>query len=86
MYYAHALYFRDKIVFKLGITIGFNHASMTTIALYNYLMNKLIRLTKIEGAQWLSGRVLDSRPKGYGFEPHRRHCAVVLEQDIFILA
>ena len=31
------------------------------------------------GAQWLSGRVLDSRPKGRGFEPHRRHCVVVLE-------
>ena len=39
-----------------------------------------------EGAQWLSGRVLDSRPKGRGFEPHQRHCVVVLEQDIFILA
>ena len=35
------------------------------------------------GAQWLSGRVLDSRPKGRGFEPHRRHCVVVLEQDIY---
>ena len=38
------------------------------------------------GAQWLSGRVLDLRPKGRGFEPHRRHCVVVLEQDTFILA
>ena len=38
------------------------------------------------GAQWLSGRVLDSRPKGRGFEPHRRHCVVVFEQDTFILA
>ena len=38
------------------------------------------------GAQWLSGRVLDSRPKGRGFEPHRRHCVVVLEKDTFILA
>ena len=38
------------------------------------------------GAQWLSGRVLDSRPKGRGFEPHRRHCVMVLEQDTFILA
>ena len=38
------------------------------------------------GAQWLSGRVLDSRPKGSGFEPHWRHCVVVLEQDTFILA
>ena len=38
------------------------------------------------GAQWLSGRVLDSRPKGRGFEPHWRHCVVVLEPDTFILA
>ena len=38
------------------------------------------------GAQWLSGRVLDLRPKGSGFEPYRRHCVVVLEQDTFILA
>ena len=37
------------------------------------------------GAQWLNGRVLDSRQRGRGFEPHRRHCAVVLEQDTFIL-
>ena len=41
---------------------------------------------KHQGAQWLSGRVLDSRPKGRGFEPHRRHYVVVLEQDTFILA
>ena len=39
-----------------------------------------------KGAQWLSGRVLDSRPRGRGFEPHRRHCFVVLEQNTFILA
>ena len=38
------------------------------------------------GGQWLSGRVLDSRPRGRGFEPHRRHCFVVLELDTFILA
>ena len=30
------------------------------------------------GAQWLSGRVLDSRPKGHGFVPQRRHCVVSL--------
>ena len=43
-------------------------------------------LLDMRGAQWLSGRVLDSRPKGSGFEPHRRHCVVVLGQDTFILA
>ena len=36
----------------------------------------------IMGAQWLSGRVLDSRPKGRGFEPHRRHCVVSLSKNI----
>ena len=39
-----------------------------------------------KGGQWLSCRVLDLRPKGCGFKPHRRHCVVVLEQDTFILA
>ena len=34
------------------------------------------------GAQWLSGRVLDSRPKGRGFEPHPRHCLVSLSKNI----
>ena len=28
------------------------------------------------GAQWLSCRVLDSRPRGRGFETHRRNCVV----------
>ena len=46
----------------------------------------LFGLKLYTGAQWLSGRVLDSRPKGRGFEPHQRHCVVVLEQDTFILA
>ena len=31
-------------------------------------------------------RTLDSRPSGRVFEPHPCHCAVVLEQDTFILA
>ena len=39
-----------------------------------------------KGAQWLSGRVFDSRPRGRGFEPDRRHCVVVFEQDTLILA
>ena len=46
----------------------------------------VIRLLESVGAQRFSGRVLDSRPRGRGFEPHRRHCVVVLEQDTFILA
>ena len=33
----------------------------------------------------IDGRVLDSRPKGRGFKPHRHHCVLVLEQDILVL-
>ena len=35
-----------------------------------------------KGAQWLNGRVLDSRPRGRGFEPHRHHCVVFLSKNI----
>ena len=34
------------------------------------------------GAQWLTGRVLDSRPKGRGVESHRRYCVVSLSKNI----
>ena len=37
---------------------------------------------KTGGAQWLSGRVLDSRPRGCGFEPNQRHCVVSLSKKI----
>ena len=36
----------------------------------------------LSGAQWLSGRVIDSRPRGRGFEPHRRHCVVSSSKNI----
>ena len=39
-------------------------------------------ITVLLGAQWLSGRVLDSRPKGRGFEPHQRHCVMSLSKNI----
>ena len=36
----------------------------------------------IQGGQWLSGRVLDLRPRGNGFEPHGHHCVVSLSKTI----
>ena len=36
----------------------------------------------VMGAQWLSGRVLDSRLRGSGFKPHQRYCAVPLSKNI----
>ena len=48
-----------------------------------YLYIRVQAYTPLEkGAQWLSGRVLDSRPKGRGFEPHRHHCVVSLSKNI----
>ena len=35
-----------------------------------------------QGVQWLSGRVLDSRPRGREFETHRHHCVVSLSKNI----
>ena len=33
-------------------------------------------------AQWLSCRVLDSRPRGHRFKPHLGHCFVSLNKNI----
>ena len=35
-----------------------------------------------KGAQWLTGRVLDSRRRGGGFESHQSHCLVSLSKNI----
>ena len=42
----------------------------------------IVQYSLYMGAQWLSGRALDSRPKGRRFEPHRRHCVVSLRKNI----
>ena len=52
------------------------------IALLNLFILIIESVHELMGAQWLSGRVLDSRPKGRGFEPHRRHCVVSLSKNI----
>ena len=36
----------------------------------------------IRERKWLGLGVLDSRPRGRGFEPHRRHCVVSLSKNI----
>ena len=45
-------------------------------------VKQIYNLGATTGAQWLSGRVLDSRPKGRGFEPHQRQCVVSLSKNI----
>ena len=44
---------------------------------------KSISIQRVKkGAQWLSGRVLDSRPRGRRFKPHWRHSVVSLSKNI----
>ena len=72
-----------KIIINIIIVINNNNDYN------NKTDNKVVIINKLyqyEGAQWLSGRVLDSRLRGRELEPHRRHCVVILEQDTFILA
>ena len=76
LYIHHIFSIKQKIIFYTRSSIKYPLSVL--------FINKI--LIYMLGAQWLSGRVLDSRPKGSGFEPHQRHCVVVLEQDTFILA
>ena len=45
-----------------------------------YLMNQYKAKRQKMGAQWLSGRVLDSRRRGRWFEPLRCHCVVSMSK------
>ena len=62
-------------LYVLYIKLAQNTTQFWRLVLENFI-------TVIQGAQWLSGRVLDSRQKGRGFEPHRRHCVVSLSKNI----
>ena len=55
----------------------------STYQLNTYHLDLQFELKRDGGAQWLSGRVLDSGPRGRGFEPHRRHCVVSLSKNIY---
>ena len=46
------------------------------------LIIEIIMSMEHVGAHWLSGRVIDSRQSGRGFDPHRRHCVVTLSKNI----
>ena len=52
------------------------------VVIFNFYLNSDNVETQEKGAQWLSGRVLDSRLRGCRFEPHRRHCVVSLSKNI----
>ena len=61
---------------------------LTKVRPYLFLMliNLIAPALMVPNRTVIPCRVLDSKPKGRGFEPHRRLCVVVLEQDTFIQA
>ena len=56
----------------------FRYMSFTCTVIVHFIRS----IHQSEGAQWLSCRVLDLRPKGRGLEPHWRHCVVSLSKNI----
>ena len=66
-----------KMSYKMGSAIILN--LWTLHSCMNCFHQTLVQVLNIWG---LSGRVLDSRPRGRGFEPHRRHCTVSLSKNI----
>ena len=68
----------NKVV---AASLSVNKVVAASLSVYKVIVNSWFKCIQADcdmGAQWLSGRVLDSRQRGRGFEPHRRHCDVVL--------
>ena len=71
-------YFRPSFSYHLSLRPSlylFLIGRLRQVLLYNVIKTKVI-------GPWLSGRLLESRPKDRGFEPHRRHCVVPLSKNI----
>ena len=47
-----------------------------------HICNKIVVVFFGGGVQCLSVRVLESRPRGCGFQPHQRHCILFLSKNI----
>ena len=73
----HSSYF--IYIWSLGKPLQLDKVATVTL---DFSIFQIEYLGKYMGAQWLSGRVLDSRPRGHGFEPHPRHCVVSLNKSI----
>ena len=75
------------VVNESGWLTSFHRANIDSSqkALSNdiYILVYIIYIdTQLMRAQWLSGRVLDLRPSGRGFNTHWRHCVVSLSKYI----
>ena len=74
----------NSLSLSLSLSLSYKVSSLTDNVKINQA--KSSRLSKSSAASfhlmWVSGRVFDSRPRGRGFEPHRRHCVVSLSKNI----
>ena len=68
-------------IYSLGLAVKFWNNSHLFFS-YDVFISYDVQMLIFLGVQWLSGRVLDSRPRGRGFEPHLRHCDVSLSKSI----
>ena len=59
---------------------GCDQTAQTGLSLSDRTYYIVGNLMSQRGAQWLSGRVLDSRLGGHGLEPHLSHCVVSLSK------
>ena len=73
---------RSMVISELCSLFGTVHEALALIPTYKQYNNKQYsaKLKVLPEAQWLSGRELDSRSRGFGFGPHRRHCIVSLSK------
>ena len=60
-----------------GLCILADYTRLYTVV-NDYIYDLIIQIG--QGAQWLSGRVLDLRLRGHEFEPHRHHYLVSLSK------
>ena len=68
-------------IYSLGLEVKFWNNSHLFFS-YDVFISYDVQMLIFLGVQWLSGRVLDSRPRGHGFELHLRHCVVSLSKSI----
>ena len=67
----------NLICSEMGIRVS--KVVILSVKLSSFLSHLFLQLC-LKGAQWLSGRVLDSRPRGRGFEAHLHRCVVSLSK------
>ena len=60
--------------------LGSNHNAIIILCKFGCIRS--LHISEILGAQWFSGRVLDSRPRARWLEPYPRHCVVSLSKNI----